>query len=116
MIAYEREDRAVISQLKEALVAGRRVTIPTVVVVETWRGGDRSARIAPLFEACVVESLGEALSRRAGELVAKVRGAGAIDSIVVASAATRRDVVVTSDPDDISRLAEQVSDVDVLAV
>jgi len=105
-----------VAQLKEALVSGRRLTIPTAVIVETWRGGECSTRIAPLLEASIIESLGESLARRAGELIAKVRGAGAIDSIVVASAATRGDVVVTSDPDDISRLADHVTEVDVVAV
>jgi predicted nucleic acid-binding protein len=114
VIAFERGTREVAVQLKEALIAGIRITIPTVVVVETWRGGARSARIASLLDACVVEPLEETLARRAGELIASVKGAGAIDAVVVVSAATREDAIVTSDPDDLSRLVERVTAVDLI--
>jgi predicted nucleic acid-binding protein len=116
LIAYERQVREVVAQLKEALAAGRRVTIPTVVVVETWRGGSRSARLAPLLEACVLEPLGNTLARRAGELIASVKGTGAIDAVVVESAATRDDVIMTSDPEDLSRLVDRVTSVDLIVI
>jgi|HubBroStandDraft_6_1064221.scaffolds.fasta_scaffold419058_2 hypothetical protein len=46
----------------------------------------------------------EALAKRAGEAVAKVPGATTIDAIVMASAASRGDVVYTSDFGDLERL------------
>jgi hypothetical protein len=51
-----------------------------------------------------VEPLLEELAKTAGEAVAAVKGAGAIDAIVMASAATRGDRVLTSDFDDLDRL------------
>jgi hypothetical protein len=57
-----------------------------------------------LLGACVVEPLLESTARKAGEALATVPGAGAIDSVVMASAASRDDVVLTSDPGDLERL------------
>lgn len=90
--------------------------MPTVVLVEGWRGGERSARIAALIDACVVDPLQEAVARRAGEALGRVRGASAIDAVVVASAAARGDVVLTSDAGDLSPLAEHLAGVDVVAI
>lgn len=45
-----------------------------------------------------------------------VRGATAIDAIVVASAALRGDAVLTSDPHDLLRLADYFGGVRVLSV
>lgn len=116
LIAYERADRAMASRLKEALESGRSITVPTVVVVEAWRGGGRSARLGPLLEACRVEALSEPLARRAGELLAKAPGATPIDAVVSVSAAARGDVVVTSDVDDLVRLAAHCSGFDVVGI
>jgi hypothetical protein len=48
--------------------------------------------------------MSERLAKAAGEALAEVPGATAIDAIVMASAASRGDVVYTSDFDDLSRL------------
>jgi predicted nucleic acid-binding protein len=74
------------------------------VIAEAWRGGARSARIARLLEASVVEPLLEELARTAGEALGFIKGASAIDAIVMASAASRGDRVLTSDFDDLDRL------------
>ena len=103
LIAFERQDRTVIVHLKEALQRGADVTVPTVVVAEAWRGGPRAARVASLLATCRVEPLGDALARRAGETLARV-SSGAIDAVVMASAAGRGDLVLTSDFDDLSAL------------
>jgi hypothetical protein len=51
-----------------------------------------------------------------GEALAAVRGATAIDAVVMASAASRGDVVLTSDPHDLDRLRSHFPTVRVLAV
>ena len=45
-----------------------------------------------------------------------MKGATAIDAIVVASAARRGDVVLTSDPDDLAALVDHFPTVRILAV
>jgi predicted nucleic acid-binding protein len=116
LIAFERVDRRVLAHLKNAELQGCQLTVPTPVVAEAWRGGGRSARIARLLEASVVEPLFEELARIAGEAAAAVRGATAIDAIVMASAASRGDRVLTSDFDDLDRLRAYFPGVRVLRV
>ena len=74
------------------------------VIVEAWRGGPRSARIASLLEPCVIEPLFPELARVAGEATAAVKGATVVDAVVMASAASRGDRVLTSDFEDLDRL------------
>jgi len=116
LIAFERVERCVLIHLKNAELQGCQLTVPTAVVAEAWRGGSRSARIARLLQACVVEPLLEELARTAGEALGAVRGATAIDAIVMASAASRGDRVLTSDFEDLDRLRAQFPGVRVLRV
>jgi predicted nucleic acid-binding protein len=116
LIAHERSDRVVMAHLKEALVRGIELTVPTAVVAEVWRGGPRAARTAMLLAACIVEPLSEKVARAAGEALAIVRGAGVVDAVVMASAATRGDRVLTSDVDDLRRLRSVFPSVAVLGL
>jgi predicted nucleic acid-binding protein len=114
LIAFERADRRVIAHLKEAERRGAELTIPTAVVVEVWRGGARSARVATLLESCVIEPLSEDLARRAGEALGSVKGASVVDAVVMCSAAQRGDRVLTSDFGDLDRLSAHVPGVRVV--
>ena len=116
LIGFERADRRVLIHFKNAELQGQQLTVPTPVIAEAWRGGARSARIARLLEAAVVEPLFEELARTAGEAVGAVKGAGAIDAIVMASAASRGDRVLTSDFDDLDRLRSYFPGVRLLQV
>ena len=63
-----------------------------------------------------VELVDMALAKNAGEALAAVPGATAIDALVMASAARRGDAVFTSDFDDLTRLQAFFPSVRVLAV
>jgi predicted nucleic acid-binding protein len=104
LIAFERSDRRVMAHLKEAARRGAELTVPSVVVAETWRGGRRSARVARLLRACSVEPLSEQIARRAGEAIVMAKGAAVVDAIVMTSAAQRLDRVLTSDVGDLEQL------------
>ncbi|HEX6275780.1 MAG TPA: PIN domain-containing protein [Polyangiaceae bacterium] len=104
LIGFERKDRRTLTHLKLAQQLGCELTVPTAVIVEAWRGGPRSARIASLLEACILEPLFPELARTAGEAMAAVKGATVVDAVVMASAASRGDRVLTSDFDDLDRL------------
>jgi predicted nucleic acid-binding protein len=91
-----------------------RITVPTVVVAEWWRG--QRGRVARVLDGVVVEPLDERLARIAGEALGATRGANAVDAIVMASAAQRGDVVYTSDVSDLRRLGTHFPAVRVLAV
>jgi predicted nucleic acid-binding protein len=115
LIQYERGDPRVRAWLEVAFERGDVPTVPAATIAETYRGA-QSARIAQLIKKCNVESLDESLAREAGILRASVPGSTAIDAIVVASAATRGDVVLTTDPGDLAALCEKVAGVTVEAV
>jgi predicted nucleic acid-binding protein len=90
----------------------RTITIPAPVIVEWWRG--RSDVREHILASVVIEPLSDRLARIAGEALAAVSGATAIDAVVMASAAQRGDVVYTSDVDDLQRFARFFPDVRVL--
>jgi hypothetical protein len=69
-----------------------------------------------ILDELVAEPTTVALAQRAGEALAIVRGATAIDALVMASAATRGDVVFTSDLGDLERLRVVFPEVRVLFV
>ncbi|MEN9581812.1 MAG: putative toxin of system [Pseudomonadota bacterium] len=90
--------------LKDIQRRGEELTVPSAVLVEVWRGGPRSARIAALLQTCIIEPLSEGLARASGEAISNVPGASVVDAIVMTSAALRGDRVITSDLEDLDRL------------
>jgi hypothetical protein len=52
-----------------------------------------------VVKACWVEPLEETLATSAGELCGRIRTSDVVDAAVVAGAAQRGDVVLTSDPE-----------------
>jgi predicted nucleic acid-binding protein len=104
LVAIERRDRAMLAFMTAALAAGSKITVPSVVVGEWWRGQRGPA--ARILDAVEIEVLGERLAKVAGEVLAVVRGASLVDAIVVASAAQRGDLVLTGDMDDLSRIRD----------
>jgi predicted nucleic acid-binding protein len=114
LIALERREQRVRKILERATELKLRITVPAAVVTEWWRG--RSDWREAILAAVRVEPLTEPLAKLAGEAVTAVRGATAIDAIVMASAAQRGDVVYTSDVEDLERLSRFFRAVRVLGV
>ena len=90
------------------------IIVPQVVLAEWWRG--RSDWREKIVAMLVIEPLTNARAKIAGEAIACVAGATAIDAIVMASAASRGDAVFTSDRDDLERLRTFFPSVRVLSV
>ncbi|HTU61666.1 MAG TPA: hypothetical protein VMF89_24590, partial [Polyangiales bacterium] len=78
------------------------ITVPAVVIGEWWRGG--TGRQRAILESVDIEPTWEHICKLAGEAIASVPEATAVDAIVMASAAQRGDIVYTSDFDDLYRL------------
>ena len=55
LIAHERGDPCAREILRLAFERGHVPTIPAVAVIEAWRGGTRTARLAKLLKVCIVE-------------------------------------------------------------
>lgn len=104
LVAIERRDRAMLAFMTAALAAGSKITVPSVVVGEWWRGQRGPA--ARILDAVDIEVLGGQLAKVAGEVLAVVRGASLVDAVVVASAAQRGDLVLTGDMNDLSRIRD----------
>ena len=114
LIGVERRKRRVLGLLELARRDGLLVTVPAIAVAEWWRG--RSDVRDELLLAVDVEPMTTDLAKLAGEALAQVRSATLADAIVMASAARRGDVVLTSDFDDLERLRERFPAVRVLRV
>ncbi len=100
--------------LERALERDQVITVPADVVGEWWRG--RTDLRDAILECVDIEPLSESLAKLAGESLAIVRGATLIDAIVMASAASRGDVVYSSDVADLEKLRQYFPGVRVLGV
>jgi len=116
LIAFERGKQRIAALLDEASFDDSPIVVPTVVLAEAWRGGRRTARLAMLLRAVRVEPLHDAVARRAGEALAAVKSATTIDAIVVSCADALGLPLVTSDVDDMKRLADHFGGVALIAV
>ncbi len=114
LVALERRKDRVLRLLRAAQTRGQPVTVPVAVVAEWWRG--RTDVREAILGALLVEPMQPGLARLAGEALAAVRGATTVDAIVMASAAQRQDVVLTSDIHDLQRLTAYFPGVRILAV
>ena len=120
LISVERRrDRArrVFERLREQDIL---ITAPLPVIGEWWRGRTdwrekilASVRVEPLTLG-MVKLAGEALATVSGMRVR--RGPGIVDAIVMASAASRGDLVYTGDVDDLERLQSFFPEVRVLSM
>jgi len=100
LIGLERKKDRALGVL--ASLGKRRVSVPVAVLAEWWRGSPRQAHVLRLLDK--PEPMTEALAKSAGEALARAPGSTTIDAIVMASAASRGDVVYTSDFSDLERL------------
>lgn len=104
LIAADRGDRVAWGIHARALAKGVRIIVPAVVLAQAWRGGPQ-ASLSRLLAGCVLEPTSIADARLAGAACAKARTHDVVDALVVVGAARRGDVVMTSDPDDLTHLA-----------
>jgi len=105
LIALERNDRPSWRRLKAALEAEDIPLAHGGVVGQSWRGsGPRQARLAKALEGIDVQAIDDALGRAAGELLAAAKQSDVIDAALVLLAGDG-DSILTSDPQDLGRLA-----------
>ena len=106
LIAHERRPSAAIGLIDQVLpLTHGPARIPASVVAQVWRTGrDRQAPLAKLIADADVDVLDAARARQVGRLLADSDTDDIVDAHVVASA-DDGDLVITSDPVDIARLA-----------
>ena len=112
LMALERRSQRMREIVERALARDQPITVPADVVGEWWRG--RTDVREAILASVDVEPLSIELAELAGEALADVRNATLVDAIVMASAASRGDIVYTSDVDDLEPLRSRFPSVRVL--
>ena len=107
LIAAERGSKSMWWLHRDLLKRGMYPTLPTVVLGQAWRGGPQ-ARLSRLVRGCRIEPFTEQQARSAGAALAASDGRDLVDAAVVVTALDRGDLVVTSDPDDLCRIAAAI--------
>ncbi len=107
LIAAERDSKEVWSLHRRLSERGVRPTLPTVVLGQVWRGGPQ-ARLSRFLRGCRIEAFTEQQARAAGRALSASEGRDLIDAAVVVGALARGDLVVSSDPDDLRRIATAI--------
>jgi hypothetical protein len=110
LIALDRAQRAVVVPVAEARRANDTITVPAGCVAQAWRNPTRQARMAAFLRLPNVDivALDDADARRVGLLLGATRSTDVVDAHVALCAHRLDQVVLTSDPDDITRLAPGV--------
>jgi hypothetical protein len=106
LIAFERNERAVVAIVARAQQQKIRLAAPAGVVGQVWRNGSRQVRLAWLLGSELVEivPLDDERARAAGQLCGVAGTRDVIDASVVLCARERGHGVLTSDVDDLERL------------
>jgi hypothetical protein len=105
LIAYEHGDRTVRAFLERASRTGVDVRTATGVLAQVWRAGARQASLAMLLRGVLEVELTRERARRVGTLLGRAGQCDAIDGSIV-DAALDGDEILTTDPDDITALAQ----------
>jgi len=105
LIAFDKNDRRMWARHKLALEEGRDIHLPAIVVGQAWRDGRRQAGLGKVLASCRVDPVQEETAKAAGVLCGKAASSNVVDATVVVLAASLRAVIWTSDPQDISALA-----------
>jgi predicted nucleic acid-binding protein len=110
LIGIERGDPRLQELIRQAGRGDENFAIPAAVLAQVWRGTPRQVLLSRFLRLRNVEiaPLDEGTARAAGVLCGRAGTSDVVDASVVICAGRRKDVVVTSDPDDLRRLDAQV--------
>jgi predicted nucleic acid-binding protein len=107
LLAAERRNPDFLALHAEATAARIRPIVPVVVLAQAWRGGPQH-QISRVLKGCDVLPDDAATGRAAGVACAASGTADVVDAIVIATAVRYQAAVVTSDPGDLTRLADAI--------
>jgi len=108
LLAAERRNRRLWVLHDEALAAGITPIVPVVVLAQAWRGGPQ-AELSQLLEGCHIQADDEAIGRAAGIACGVAGTSDVVDAIVMVTAIQHGAIVFTSDPEDLTYLADALS-------
>ncbi len=105
LLAAEAGDREMWALHRRILEREVRPVIPAPVLAQAWRGGPQPL-LSRFVKGCNVEDFSERHARAVGSLLARAGSSDIVDAAVVLTAATQGRSVITSDPSDVSALAD----------
>jgi predicted nucleic acid-binding protein len=107
LVAAERRNPDFLALHDELTKARIRPIVPVVVLAQAWRGGPQH-QISRVLKACDILPDDPATGRAAGVACAASGTTDVVDAIVIAAAVRHQAPVVTSDPDDLTRIASAI--------
>jgi predicted nucleic acid-binding protein len=105
LLAAERRNPDFLALHDELTAARIRPIVPVVVLAQAWRGGPQH-QISRVLKACDLLPDDERTGRAAGLACAASGTTDVVDAIVVATAVRHQAPVVTSDPGDLTHIAD----------
>ena len=115
LLAAEARRLDLLTLHNDALERDVEPVVPACVLAQVWRGGPQPM-LSRLLQGCVVEPFMEQEARAVGRVCGISGSSDIADVAVVVGAAARGDVVVTSDPRDLTRIADALGEKLVLRV
>jgi predicted nucleic acid-binding protein len=104
LVAADRNDRRAWAEHKARLELGVVPLVPAPVVAQVSRS-PQQAQLRRFLAGCLVVPLRESEAHETGRLLGIAKTADVVDAFVVTTAIRRKAVILTSDPNDIERLA-----------
>jgi len=106
LIGLDRNDRRVIVLVARAAETGARITVPATALAQAIRRPERQLRLARLIRQPTTDvvALDRVDATSVGRLLAASGTSDVVDAHVVICARWSRQNIVTSDPDDLTRL------------
>lgn len=110
LIALDRGDRRMVTLLARAMEHGDRITVPATTLAQALRSPARQVRLVRLCRQPSTDliALDGPAATAVGLLLASSGTSDIVDAHVIVCARRARQAVLTSDPDDIARMAPDV--------
>jgi predicted nucleic acid-binding protein len=107
LIAIDRgRDNEQVRTHQRRLASGDHIIVPAPVAAQVVRNSRRQARLMLTLHSCDIEPFGDDHVVLVGELLARSGTSDVVDAFVAIKAAEAGAAVITSDPEDITRLLD----------
>lgn len=106
LIAIDSGDREMWRTHQAALDEGREILVPAVVVGQVWRDSRRQVQLGWILRTCQIEPTGLETAKAAGVLCGQAGTSDVVDATVMVTAIAHHAIIVSSDFDDMTKLAE----------
>jgi len=105
LVAADKNNRRAWAEHKARLEFGIAPLVPSPVVAQVSRSPEQT-QLRRFLTGCRIVPLGESEAHEAGRLLGKTSTVDVVDAVVVTVALRNKGIILTSDPDDIKRLAK----------